>query len=417
MNPDAPKMTRAWLMVGLLWVVALLNYLDRVMITTMRGSLTEAIPMTDAQFGLLTSVFAWVYGLLSPFAGFMADRFSRSRVILGSLFVWSLLTWLTGHAKTFEQLLAVRALMGISEAAYIPAALALISDYHRGNTRSLATGIHMTGIGVGAGLGGLGGWLAERHGWSYAFTVFGLVGVGYAVVLMLALRDAPAAPKKNSAADSAAPAPVLGEALASLFRNSSFWLMLVYWGLLGLTGWAVMGWMPTFFAERFALTQGVAGLSATGYLQAAMLLGVVIGGVWADRWSRTNQRARILVPAIGLCISAPGLLLLSQTSVLPLAIVGLMIHGLARSFTDANMMPALCLVSDPRYRATGYGVLNLCSCLIGGSAAYFGGALRDAHVNLSVLFLLAALNMLVCAAVMFCVKPAKADADGPLAPA
>jgi predicted MFS family arabinose efflux permease len=405
-------MTRAWIIVALLWVVALLNYLDRLMITTMRESLTQAIPMTEAQFGLLTSVFAWVYGLVSPFAGFLADRFSRSRVILISLFVWSLMTWLTGHAQTYGQLLTVRALMGISEAAYIPAALALIADYHRGPTRSLATGIHMTGIGVGSGLGGIGGWLAERHGWSYAFTVFGFIGIGYAVVLMFALRDAPAAREENSPPPQK---PNIVEALASLFRNRSYLLMLLYWGLLGLTGWAVMGWMPTFFKEHFHLTQGVAGLSATGYMQAAMLVGLVIGGVWADRWSRTNQRARILVPAIGLCISAPGLLLLSQTSVLSIAIVGLMIHGLARSFTDANMMPALCLVSDPRYRATGYGVLNLCSCLIGGSAAYFGGAMRDAKVNLSVLFALAAVNMLICAVVMFSVKPAKADADGPIA--
>ena len=153
----APSLLRAWLVVGLLWFVALLNYLDRVMITTMRGSLTEAIPMTDAQFGLLTSVFLWVYAVLSPFAGFLADRFSRSRVILWSLLAWSALTWLTGYAKTFEQLLVVRALMGVSEATYIPAALALITDYHRGPTRSLATGVHMTGISVGSGLGGLGG--------------------------------------------------------------------------------------------------------------------------------------------------------------------------------------------------------------------------------------------------------------------
>jgi MFS family permease len=387
-------------------VVALLNYLDRLMITTMRGSLMEAIPMTDAQFGLLTSVFAWVYGILSPFAGFLADRFSRSRVVLVSLFVWSVLTWLTGHTKTFDQLLVVRALMGISEAAYIPAALALIADYHRGHTRSLATGIHMTGIGVGAGLGGLGGWLAERHGWSYAFTVFGFIGIGYAMVLLFALRDAP--PEREEMSDGSSrpvPKPELFAALKSLLSSGPFWMMLIYWGMLGLTGWAVMGWMPTYFKERFNLTQGVAGLSATGYLQAAMLVGVVVGGVWADRWSRTNRRARILVPAIGLCVSAPGLLLLSQTHMLELAIAGLMIHGLTRSFTDANMMPALCLVSDPRYRATGYGVLNLFSCVLGGSAAYFGGALRDAHVNLDKLFLLAAGNMLVCAAVMFCVKP------------
>src|SRR6186713_2134477 len=111
---------RAWLMVGLLWVVGGLNYLDRVIITTMRGSLTEAIPMTDAQFGLLTSVFLWVYGLLSPFAGFIADKFNRSRVIIVSLIVWSGVTWLTSHASTFNELLLTRALMGVSEACYIP---------------------------------------------------------------------------------------------------------------------------------------------------------------------------------------------------------------------------------------------------------------------------------------------------------
>jgi sugar phosphate permease len=142
-----------------------------------------------------------------------------------------------------------------------------------------------------------------------------------------------------------------------------------------------------------------------------MLVGLVTGGVWADRWSRTNPRARMLVPAIGLCLSAPGLLLVSQTGVLELAIFGLILHGLTRSFTDANMMPALCMVSDPRYRATAYGVLNLFSCLIGGSAAYFGGAMRDANVNLDKLFLFAAINMLICAALMFLVKPVQATGE------
>jgi predicted MFS family arabinose efflux permease len=185
---NAP-LPRAWLIVGVLWVVAALNYLDRIMITTMRDSLTQAVPMTDAQFGLLTSVFLWVYGLLSPLAGFLADRFNRSRLIVLSLLIWSLLTWLTGHARNFEELLVVRALMGLSEAAYLPAALALIADYHRGDTRSLATGVHMTGLSVGTGLAGIGGWLAEKQGWRFAFDVFGWLGVAYAVVLWFVLRD------------------------------------------------------------------------------------------------------------------------------------------------------------------------------------------------------------------------------------
>ncbi|MDP2338849.1 MAG: MFS transporter, partial [Bacteroidota bacterium] len=161
--------SRAWLIVFLLCIVGALNYIDRTMITTMRSSITEAIPMSDAKFGLLTAVFLWVYGILSPFAGFLADRFNRSRVIIMSLFVWSAVTWLTAYATTFEQLLATRALMGISEACYIPAALALISDYHKGTTRSLAIGIHMAGIMVGQSLGFIGGWIAEEHDWSAAF--------------------------------------------------------------------------------------------------------------------------------------------------------------------------------------------------------------------------------------------------------
>src|SRR5690606_8925158 len=126
----------------------------------------------------------WIYGLLSPMAGFMADRLGKSRVILASLFVWSLVTWLTAYATTFEQLLVTRALMGISEACYIPAALALIMDYHRGPTRSLATGIHMAGIMAGQSLGFVGGWIADTHAWNTAFMLFGSFGVAYSLLLI-----------------------------------------------------------------------------------------------------------------------------------------------------------------------------------------------------------------------------------------
>ncbi len=395
---------RAWIVVGLLWFVGLLNYLDRVMITTMRGSVVEAIPMTDAQFGLLTSVFLWVYAGLSPFAGFLADRFSRSRVIIVSLFAWSLITWLTAHATTFGELLATRALMGISEACYIPASLALIADYHRTTTRSLAIGVHMTGIMVGSGLGGLGGWIAERHGWAHSFFIFGAVGVCYAFVIALFLRDAPHEPTEVPF-PVASPKVRLVEALTSLLSRGAFIIALFYWGLLGLAGWAVVGWMPTYLNEHFHLSQGTAGLSATGYLQAACLVGVLLGGVWADRWSRTNPRAPILVPFIGLCVAAPGILLSATAGLLPLSIAGLMLYGVAKAFADSNMMPILSLVSDSRYRATGYGVLNLFSCTVGGLTVYAGGALRDAHIDVNRIFQFAAVSILVCAGLLFCIKP------------
>jgi len=403
-------MVRAWMVVALLWIVAGLNYFDRIMITTMRGSLTEAIPMTEAQFGLLTSVFLWVYGILSPFAGFLADRFSRSRVVIVSLLAWSALTWLTGHARNFDELVIVRALMGISEACYIPAGLALISDYHRGPTRSLATGVHMTGVFTGAALGGVGGWLAERHEWNYAFKLFGVVGILYACFLFFFLRD-PVKNVERTATGGGRERVEFLAALRSLFSRGSFLLLLAFWGLIGLVGWALVGWLPTYLGEHFKLSQGVAGLSATGYLQTASLVGVLLGGFLADRWSRANERGRILVPAIGLCVAAPGVFVAASTGMLPLAIAGLVAYGLARAFTDANMMPILCLVSDPRYRATGYGVLNLFGCLVGGLTIYAGGALRDRQVNLSVLFQVAAACLAVCAVLLFFVKPSETASE------
>ena len=396
---------RAWLVVALLCVVACLNYLDRVMLTTMRESVTRAIPMSDAQFGLLTSTFLWVYGVLSPLAGFLADRFSRSRVIIGSLFLWSLTTWLTSRATTVDQLLITRALMGITEACYLPAALALIADYHRGPTRSLATGVHLCGLSIGSGLGGLGGWLAERHGWTYAFSLFGGIGVAYSLLLLVMLRDVPPHGDARFGAANGAGKVAFMAALRSLFSHGSFWLMFFYWGLIGLAGWGVIGWMPTYLQQQFHLSQGEAGFSATSYLQITTLAGLVLGGLWADRWSRATERGRIHVAVIGMCIAAPAIFLVASTQTFGIAIAGLMIFGFARGGCDSNTMPILCMVCDPRYRATGFGVLNFFACVVGGFTIYAGGVLRDAHVDVSHVFVTAAAGLLVCAILLALIRP------------
>jgi len=394
----------AWLVVALLFLIGALNYLDRIMITTMRSSIVDAMPMSDAQFGLLTSAFLWTYGLLSPFAGFLADKFNRSRVVIVSLLVWSVVTWLTAYSKTFEQLLVTRILMGISEACYIPAALALIADYHRSSTRSLATGIHMTGIMIGSSLGFLGGLLAENHTWNFVFIFFGVVGIVYSIVVALVLRD----PPKNvvsTVSEKAENKISFFVGIGDLFKNRSFLLMLGYWGLLGVVGWLVMGWLPTYYKEHFNLSQGIAGLYATGYLYPAQIVGLLLGGFLADRWNHTYRLARIKIPAYGLCIAAPCVFLASGTTILPLAIIAFMVYAVTRAFGDSNMMPMLCMVVDPRYRATGYGVLNFVSTIIGGIALYAGGVLRDSNVDLSKMYQFAALTMVICAVLLFMVRP------------
>ena len=394
-----------WLVVALLCVVGCLNYLDRMMITTMRGSILAEIPMTDAQFGLLTSLFLWIYGLLSPLAGFLADRYNRSRVIIGSLFVWSVVTWLTAHATTFEELLLTRALMGISEACYIPAALALIVDYHKGNTRSLAVGIHMGGIMIGQSLGFIGGWLAENRTWNFAFTIFGMIGMVYSVVLLLTLRD-----RKSNAEDLdnvqvAVPNIGFKSAMRELMLNKTYLLALTFWGMGSIVSWMVVGWLPTYYKEHFNLTQSMAGIYATGYFHTASLFGVLTGGFLADRLSRKYPRARIMVPVIGLVVAAPGIFIASSTTVLAVAIGCFMVYAFTRTFLDANMMPILCMIINPRYLATGYGFLNLVACIVGGVGLYAGGVLRDANVNLDVMFRVAAFSLLICAGLLYSVRP------------
>jgi predicted MFS family arabinose efflux permease len=392
-----------WLVVALLCVVGCLNYLDRMMITTMRGSILEAIPMSETQFGLLTSVFLWVYGLLSPLAGFLADRFSRSKVIIGSLFVWSLVTWLTSRATSFEELLLTRALMGVSEACYIPAALALIMDYHRDKTRSLATGIHMGGVMVGQSLGFIGGWLAENHSWTFAFSIFGIIGIGYSLLLAFTLKDVE---QTDNPATGGSRLPIgFGDAVRNLFGGKDYILAIVYWGLISIVGWMVVGWLPTYYQEHFKLSQSMAGVYATGYFHTASLAGVLLGGFLADRWSRKNPRGRMLVPLYGLLVAAPAIYLASGTGILSVAIMCFMVYALTRTFTDANMMPILCLITDARYRATAYGILNLFSCIVGGLGIYAGGVLRDANVNLNKMFEVAALILLACVAVMYFIRP------------
>jgi MFS family permease len=390
----------------MLWVIALLNYLDRLLITSMREPLKADIAMTDAQFGLLTSVFLWVYGFFSPIGGFLADRFSRRIVIIASLFVWSVVTWVTGYTRSLEGLLVARALMGLSEACYIPAALALIADFHPGSTRSLATGLHMSGIYAGAALGGVGGVIAEHLGWRVGFQWFGLFGVGYAIITIFFLADA----KRWTAEPGVAPgkAPVRLNAVAALgglFRQPAFIALLFVNALVGTANWGIYGWLPTYLRDHFKLGLGAAGMTATGYIQVASFLGVLVGGVWADRWSRTQPRARALVPAIGMCVVAPCLYFSITADLLLVAIGGLIVFGLGRGFVDANLMPTLRMVADERLSATGYGLLNLVGVTIGGVLIYVGGWLKDGGVGLARIFQISAAGLLVAGLLLCALRP------------
>ena len=392
------------MVVALLWPVALLNYLDRQMLAAMKFSVMADIPTigTEANWGLMLGQFKWVYAFLSPVGGYIADRFSRRFTICGSLFVWSAVTWWTGHVDSYNDLLMARSLMGVSEAFYIPAALALISDYHSGQTRSRAVGLHQMAIYCGVIAGGFGGYVADAPdlGWRFAFDAAGIFVMLYAIPLVLLLRDAQ---KSDSA--MAAPSTSPGRAALELFTNASFILLVLYFTLPALAGWVVRDWMPAILKQQFNIGQGKAGVAATLYWQAAAIFGAILGGWLADRWMRTTSRGRILVSAIGMSMIVPAIFGVGNAGTLAIAVGFLMLFGLGWGFFDCNNMPILCQIVRPELRATGYGFMNLVSISCGGLADWGFGTLRDRNVPLNLIFGLFAATAVISVILVLLIRP------------
>ena len=399
---NAPARHTAWLIVALLVPVALLNYLDRQMLASMKLSMVTDLPdiATKARWGLALAAFKWTYALCSPIGGYLADRTSRRHVISLSLLVWSTCTWATGQVRDFEELLWVRALMGVSEAFYMPAALALIADHHLGPTRSRAIGLHQMGVYLGVIAGGFAGYAADAPavGWRNAFSWCGLIGIAYAVPIFLCLRDRPTETKEAGAV-------VVRPAISTLFGNRGFLLMVVYFTLPAMAAWIVRDWMPDILRERFNLGQGKAGVSAVIYWQVAAIAGAVLGGWLADRWMRTQVRGRIFVSAIGTSLLLPALFGVGNATDLGVAVTFLALFGLGWGFFDGNSMPILCQLVGPEQRATAYGVMNLVSISCGGFADWIFGALRDQGTPLNGIFAVFAGIALLSVVIVLLIRP------------
>lgn len=371
-----------WLVVALLWVVALLNYMDRQMLSTMQGAMKlDIVELQKAEaFGALMAVFLWIYGIVSPFAGVVADRVSRKKLVVGSLFVWSAVTYLMGYASDFTQLYWLRALMGVSEALYIPSALSLIADWHEGKSRSLAIGIHMTGLYVGQAVGGFGATIAATFSWHSTFYWFGIIGIAYSVVLALLLHDKP----KAAAAVATSPDPAtlmkkesVWRGLSVVFSTWAFWVILIYFAVPSLPGWATKNWLPTLFEKNLGLDMALAGPMSTITIAASSFVGVLLGGVLSDKWVLRNIRGRIYTSAIGLGMTIPALVLLGFGHSV-VAVVGAgMLFGIGFGMFDANNMPILCQIISAKYRATAYGVMNMVGVFAGAAVTHLLGKWTD----------------------------------------
>ena len=394
--------------------VALLNYMDRQMLSTMKDSMQ--VDITDLQsaanFGRLMAVFLWIYGLMSPISGIIADNLSRKKLIVGSLLVWSSVTYFMGLATTYDQVFWLRALMGLSEALYLPAGLSLIADYHTGGSRSLAVGIHMTGLYLGQAIGGFGATLAAAYSWNATFQWFGIIGIVYAVVLAVFLKDKKrVSPEETKESTPKKPQANVWLSLKSLFMTPAFWVILLYFAIPSLPGWATKNWLPTLFAENLGLPMSQAGPMATITIAFSSFVGVVFGGILSDRWVRKNIKGRIYTGAIGLSLTIPSLLLLGfGHSIFEVVSAGVL-FGIGFGMFDANNMPILCQFVSVRQRATAYGVMNMVGVFAGAMITSVLGSWSD-EGNLGMGFaLLAAVVAVAVVIQLYSLRPQTDDKE------
>lgn len=355
-----------WIVVGLLWIVALLNYMDRQMLSTMRDAMQIDISELESavNFGRLMAIFLWIYGLVSPFAGAIADRISRKWLIIASLGVWSAVTTLMSFCTNYNEIFWLRALMGVSEALYIPAALSLIADYHTGKSRSFAIGIHMTGLYLGQAVGGFGATLAAAFSWQQTFHWFGVIGIAYAVLLMVLLYEKRDVAQDNILATPEQKIPVL-KGFGMIFSNMAFWVILFFFASTSLPGWATKNWLPTLFADSLNTPMSQAGPISTITIALSSFLGILAGGPLSDKWVKRNVKGRVYTSAIGLAMMIPALIILGLGKGMFAAVAAGLFFGIGYGMFDTNNMPILCQFVPSKLRATAYGIMNMTGVMMG----------------------------------------------------
>jgi len=396
------RRTYKWWVVAMLWFVCFFNYADRQAIFSVFELLKSEMHLSDVQLGIVGASFMWVYAAVGPIAGLVGDRINRKALIIGGLGFWSLITIATAFSTKYSHLVFFRALEGFGEAFYFPASMSILSAFHGAGTRSRAMSIHQSSVYAGTIAGGsVAGVLGQHYGWRSSFYLFGSLGILLSVLLIVLLREParthstqPASKEprlsdglgKDEAAINPVQPSLLGVSAESfagrvarilkevfktareLFANPMVRILTVVFVGANFVAMIFLTWMPSFLYRKFNLSLAMAGVSATAYLQIASVLGVLSGGVLADRLARTNRGGRMLTQAIGLTLGVPFIFLAGWTLSVPVVILALTGFGYFKGLYDANIWASLHDVVPPERRASAVGFMNSVGWIGGGVA-------------------------------------------------
>jgi predicted MFS family arabinose efflux permease len=361
-----------WRLVALLFLIGATNYGDRTAISSVFPLLRTEFGASDVELGAIGTSFLWAYALASPFAGAIADRFPRSRIIAATLAAWSLVTLVTAFASSISQILVSRVVLGIAEAAYLPAAIALIADYHASDTRATAIGFHTAGLTFGLIAGGAGaGYMGEHYGWRMSFLILGIGGLALAAFAFFYLRD------NRQPAEPVQPAPPFLQSIRILLRIPSYLIILAEAMTVAIGTWIFLNWLPLFFKETYNLSLAAAGFAGTFMLQGAATIGLIIGGYVSDWFAGWKPRRRMMMMAVCYALSAPFLLTFLTAPQLMLLNTSIFCFSFLQRMGACNETPLLCDLLAPRVRSTAIGLMNACNCLAGGAGILLAGYLKS----------------------------------------
>lgn len=296
---------RSWAALALLFVIGVVNYLDRSIISILQIPMKAELGFSDTQLGLLLGAsFGLVYTTLGLPFGRLADRSSRKGVLAAALLLWTALTALTGFAKGFGTLLICRMGVAVGEAACAPLSHSLISDLFPRHRRAGAVAIWALSLPLGGVLGALaGGWLGASLGWRHAFLWVGLGGMILVPVTLLALRE-PRRGQYDGVVEQP-PLPPLAPILGLMWRSRAYRFILIAAALHLFTFYSVSTWMPQFYARAHGL-----GTREVGSLMAALggigtTAGMIVSGALSGRLGRRDARWYLRLPAIASALLVP----------------------------------------------------------------------------------------------------------------
>lgn len=389
--------SQPWRVAIFLFVAAGLNYADRTALSSVIPPLREELGATDVQVGLLGMLFLWSYAIVSPFAGNLADHFSRSRIVVWSLVVWSAITLLTGFAHNVFALCVLRTALGIAESFYLPAAGALLGDHHGAQSRGKAMGFHMLGLNLGLVFGGsAAGLMAEHYGWRLGFWVLGGLGLLLALTARFFLSDGPAG---STPSESHAPRASARDAWIYLVRVPSFHCLLLSAMVAGVAAWIFLSWLPLFFSENYGMKLGAAGLAGVALYKGPVFVGIGVGGWLSDKVALRNSRGRALIKGLSFIVSAPFLFLFVGAPTFAIVAATLVISSIIRAIGIPSEHPIICEVVPPQFRSTAIGILNTCGSAAGGVGVLLTGIFKK-ELGLNVIFGASSVIYVLAGAVM-----------------